>query len=49
MGPRLITEATVIALIKFIATEAVGHFPGESKFYEPAEFMCLGIRYKTQR
>jgi hypothetical protein len=29
MGPRLIAEATVIALIKFVATEAVGHFPGE--------------------
>ena len=29
MGPRLIAEATVVALIKFVAKEAVGHFPGE--------------------
>jgi hypothetical protein len=29
MGPRLIAEATVVALIKFVANEAVGHFPGE--------------------
>jgi hypothetical protein len=27
MGPRLIAEA--VALIKFVANEAVGHFPGE--------------------
>ena len=29
LGPRLIAEATVVALIKFVANEAVGHFPGE--------------------
>ena len=29
MGPHLIAEATVVALIKFVANEAVGHFPGE--------------------
>jgi hypothetical protein len=29
MGPRLIAEATVVALIKFVANEAVGYFPGE--------------------
>jgi len=29
MGPRLIAEATVVALIKFVANEAVGNFPGE--------------------
>ena len=29
MGHRLIAEAMVVALIKFVANEAVGHYAGE--------------------
>jgi hypothetical protein len=32
LGPRLIAEATVVALIKFVANEAVGHYRGEMKY-----------------
>ena len=32
MGHRLIAEATVVALIKFVAKESLGHFPGEMNY-----------------
>ena len=32
LGHRLIAEATVVALIKFVAKEPLGHFPGEMNY-----------------
>jgi hypothetical protein len=32
MGPRLVAEAAVVALIKFVAKESLGHFPGEMNY-----------------
>jgi len=32
LGPRLVAEAAVCALIKFVANEAVGHYRGEMNY-----------------
>ena len=32
LGPRLVAEAAVVALIKFVAKESLGHFPGEMNY-----------------
>ena len=32
MGPRLIAEATVVALIKFVAKESLGHYRVEMNY-----------------
>jgi hypothetical protein len=32
LGPRLIAEATVVALIKFVAKESLGHYRGEMNY-----------------